>query len=157
MRVALVTGGGRGIGRAIALALGGPDTFVAVAGRTMSHLQSAAVEIESLGGRSLAIEMDVTSESSVADAVARLRDAAGHVDVLVNNAGIGGGEPIAGSDIARWRRTIDTNLTGIYLVTREVTHRMPPRSPARPTTSVAANPWTRCELANIAWRFLNRC
>src|SRR5688500_14779510 len=115
MRVALVTGGGRGIGRAIARALAGPDTLVAIAARTTSQLESAAIDLESLGGRSLTIQMDVTSESSVADGLARLREAAGHVDILVNNAGIGGGEPIAGSDIARWRRTIDTNLTGMYL------------------------------------------
>lgn len=120
MRVALVTGGGRGIGRAIARALGGPDTFVAVAGRTAAQLESTAIDLESLGGRSLAIEMDVTSEASVAAGVRALARAAAHVDVLVNNAGVGGGEPIGGSDIARWRRTIDTNLTGTYLVSREV-------------------------------------
>jgi NAD(P)-dependent dehydrogenase (short-subunit alcohol dehydrogenase family) len=120
MRVALVTGGGRGIGRAIARALGGPGTFVAVAGRTRSQLESAAIDLESLGGRALAVDIDVTSESSVAAGVQQLAEAAGHVDVLVNNAGVGGGEPIAGSDVERWRRTIDTNLTGMYLVTRGV-------------------------------------
>ena len=119
MRVVLVTGGGRGIGRTIARALAGPDTFVAIAGRTRSQLESAAIDLESLGGRALPVEMDVTSDSSVADGVRSLASAAGHVDVLVNNAGVGGGEPIAGSDIARWRRTIDTNLTGTYLVTRD--------------------------------------
>jgi NAD(P)-dependent dehydrogenase (short-subunit alcohol dehydrogenase family) len=125
MRVALVTGGGRGIGRAIARALGGPDTFVAVSGRTRSQLESTAIDLESLGGRALAVEMDVTSEQSVDAGVRELAGAAGHVDVLVNNAGVGGGEPIAGSDIERWRRTIDTNLTGMYLVTRGVVPLMP--------------------------------
>ncbi|MBM3817662.1 MAG: SDR family oxidoreductase [Acidimicrobiia bacterium] len=120
MRIALVTGGGRGIGRAIARALGGPDTFVAVSGRTRSALESSALDLESLGGRALAIQMDVTQEGSVAGAIRDLAGAAGHVDVLVNNAGVGGGEPIAGSDIQRWKRTIDTNLTGMYLVTRGV-------------------------------------
>lgn len=119
MRVSLVTGGGRGIGRAIARALAGPDTFVAVAGRTRSRLESAAIDLESLGGRALPIEMDVTSETAVAAGLHAVAGAAGHVDVLVNNAGVGGGEPVAGSDIARWRRTIDTNLTGVYLVTRD--------------------------------------
>ena len=120
MRVAVVTGGGRGIGRAIARALAGPDTFVAVTSRTRAQLESTASYLESLGGRSLAVEMDVADEASVSAGIAAIRDAAGHVDVLVNNAGVGGGEPIAGSDVARWRRTVDINLTGTYLVAREV-------------------------------------
>ena len=120
MTTALVTGGGRGIGRAIALALAGPDTFVAIAGRTRSQLQATASELERLGGQALAIEMDVTSEASVAAAIDTLRSASPQIDILVNNAGIGGGEPIEGSNVERWRRTIDTNLTGIYLVSRAV-------------------------------------
>jgi NAD(P)-dependent dehydrogenase (short-subunit alcohol dehydrogenase family) len=125
MRTALVTGGGRGIGRAIARALAGPDTLVAIAGRTRSQLQSTAADLERLGGEALAIEMDVASDSSVAEGMRTLRRASPRVDVLVNNAGVGGGESVAGSDVARWRRTIDTNLTGVYLVTREVVGSMP--------------------------------
>lgn len=120
MRVSLVTGGGRGIGRAIARVLAGPNTFVIVAGRTMSFLESTALDLESLGGRALAVKMDVSSEASVEAAVKAAGDAVAHIDVLVNNAGIGGGEEIAGSDTARWRRTIDTNLVGTYLVSRSV-------------------------------------
>ena len=120
MRVAIVTGGGRGIGRAIARALAGADTFVIVAGRTRSALESTASDLESLGGRSLAVEMDVTSEASVSQAMREIQGVVSHIDILVNNAGVGGGEPIVGSDIARWRRTIDTNLVGMYLVSREV-------------------------------------
>jgi NAD(P)-dependent dehydrogenase (short-subunit alcohol dehydrogenase family) len=119
MRVALVTGGGRGIGRAIAFSLSGQDTLVAVSGRTAAQLKRTADEIAQRGGRSLALEMDVTDEASVASAMAALRAQAPRLDVLVNNAGIGGGEPVAGSDVARWKSVIDTNLTGMYLVTRE--------------------------------------
>jgi NAD(P)-dependent dehydrogenase (short-subunit alcohol dehydrogenase family) len=68
----------------------------------------------------LAIEMDVTSEASVVAGVRELVAAVDRIDVLVNNAGVSGGEPVIGSDIVRWRRTIDTNLTGMYLVAREV-------------------------------------
>jgi len=118
-RVALVTGGGRGIGRAIALALGGPDTVVAVAGRTRAQLDDTALRLAELGGRGLAIEMDVLDEQSVDRALHELAEATGRqLHVLVNNAGTGGGEPIADSDVVRWRRTIDTNLTGTYLVSR---------------------------------------
>jgi len=125
MRTALVTGGGRGIGRAIARALTGPDTVVAVAGRTRTQLHATAAELERLGGKALAIEMDVASDTSVAAGMKMLREAASRIDILVNNAGVGGGEPVQGSDIQRWRRTIDTNLTGIYLVTRESIALMP--------------------------------
>jgi len=125
MRTALVTGGGRGIGRAIAHALAGPDTVVAVAGRTRTQLHATAAELERLGGKALAIEMDVASDTSVAAGMKMLREAASRIDILVNNAGVGGGEPVQGSDIQRWRRTIDTNLTGIYLVTRESIALMP--------------------------------
>jgi NAD(P)-dependent dehydrogenase (short-subunit alcohol dehydrogenase family) len=62
--------------------------------------------------------MDVTSEQSVTRAIDTLRADMAQLDVLVNNAGVGGGERVAGSDVERWRRTIDTNLTGTYLVTR---------------------------------------
>jgi ketoreductase len=120
MRVAIVTGGGRGIGRAVARSLAGPGTFVVIAGRTRSHLDSTALDLESLGGRALAVEMDVAQEASVARAMTEISSAVSHVDVLVNNAGVGGGEPVAGSDTARWRHTIDTNLVGTYLVSREV-------------------------------------
>ena len=125
VRVVVVTGGGRGIGRAIAKALAGPDTLVAITGRTTSQLEATARELEGLGGKALAIQMDVTSESSVAGGVRRLKDATRQVHVLVNNAGAGGGEPVEGSDVARWRHTIDTNLTGMYLVTRELLPLMP--------------------------------
>jgi ketoreductase len=120
VRIALVTGGGRGIGRAIALALGGMGATVAIAARTWSQLESTARELENAGAHAIPVEMDVTSDGSIARAVDALRADIAHLDVVVNNAGIGGGEPVAGSDIERWRRTIDTNLTGTYLVTRAV-------------------------------------
>jgi len=118
MRVSIVTGGGRGIGRVVAHAMGGPGTLVAILGRTQSQLESTARELEGLGGRALAIPADVTSEPSVADGIRRVRDEAGYVDVLVNNAGVGGGEPVAGSDVDRWRVVVETNVVGTYLVTR---------------------------------------
>jgi NAD(P)-dependent dehydrogenase (short-subunit alcohol dehydrogenase family) len=119
MKTTLVTGGGRGIGRAIALAMAGPDTLVAVAARTAAQVEKTAADIEQRGGRALALTMDVANEASVAAAMKRLRGATDLLDVLVNNAGVGGGEPVAGSDVARWQRVIDTNVTGTYLVTRE--------------------------------------
>jgi ketoreductase len=115
----LVTGGGRGIGRAIALALADRGTTVAVASRTAAEIDRTAAEIRERGGEALALPMDVTAAASVSGALAALRERGGPIDVLVNNAGVGGGEPIEGSDEAAWRRIIDTNLIGTYLVTRE--------------------------------------
>jgi ketoreductase len=120
MRVSIVTGGGRGIGRAIARSLAGPDSFVIVPGRTTTQLESTALDLESLGGHALPVAMDVTSHDSVRSAVGEIQAVVSHVDVLVNNAGIGGGEPIVDSDPDRWRALIDTNLVGPYLVCREV-------------------------------------
>ncbi len=120
MRTSVVTGGGRGIGRAIAKALGGRGTTVVVTGRTRRDLLSATKEIGVLGGKTLAITMDVSDPKSVSRGMAQVRKAVGRIDVLVNNAGVGGGERVAGSNVARWRKTIDTNLVGMYLVSREV-------------------------------------
>jgi 3-hydroxybutyrate dehydrogenase len=119
MRTTLVTGGGRGIGRAIALAMAGPDTLVAVAARTSAQVDRTAAEIRQRGGRGLGLTMDVTDERSVAAAMEKLRQETDRLDVVVNNAGVGGGEPVAGSDIANWRRIVDTNVVGTYLVTRD--------------------------------------
>jgi ketoreductase len=118
-RNVLVTGGGRGIGRAIALAFAGPGTLIAIASRTPAQLIETAREIEGRGATALALPMDVADAPSVQAAFETLRAAAPALHVLVNNAGIGGGEPIAGSDIDRWRRMLDVNLFGMYLVSRE--------------------------------------
>jgi NAD(P)-dependent dehydrogenase (short-subunit alcohol dehydrogenase family) len=119
LRTVVVTGGGRGIGRAIALAFAETGTRVIVAGRSEGPLRATADDIARRGAHALAVTMDVTSETSVEDAFDRIGRETPRVDVLVNNAGMGGGEPIEGSDVARWKRTIDTNLTGMYLVTRQ--------------------------------------
>jgi NAD(P)-dependent dehydrogenase (short-subunit alcohol dehydrogenase family) len=125
MRVALVTGGGRGIGRAIAIALAGPDTLIAVASRTRAQLEETAAGIRAAGAQAVPLLMDVADEIAVDRAMQELARATTHLDVLVNNAGLGGGQPVAGSDVGRWRRMIDTNLTGMYLVTRAALPLMP--------------------------------
>ena len=115
----LVTGGGRGIGRAIALAFAAPGRFVVVAARTRAQLEETAEEIRRRGAEALALDMDVADERAVEHAFAQLREAVPRLDVLVNNAGIGGGRPIHQTDVAAWRRVIDTNVVGMFLVTRQ--------------------------------------
>src|SRR5476649_1941469 len=103
MPTVLVTGGGRGIGRAIALAFAEPGSTVAIASRTRSELETTGAEIEKRGAKGILLTLDVTDESSVAGAF----NALGKIDVVVNNAGIGGGKPIDETDTASWRRILD--------------------------------------------------
>ena len=123
-RTVVVTGGGRGMGRAIALAFAQPDTHLVIAARTTAQLERTAEEIRAKGGAATAVTMDVADPEAVAAGFARVLAGDGPTKVvpsnvvLVNNAGVGGGEPVAGSDIDRWRRTLDVNLFGMYLVTR---------------------------------------
>ena len=114
----LVTGAGRGIGRAIALAFAQPGNFVAVASRTAAQLEETAAAIRAAGAEAFTLPLDITDEQQIARAFERYRDRSSRIDVLVNNAGVGGGEPIAESSTAQWRRIIDVNVVGTYLVTR---------------------------------------
>jgi 3-hydroxybutyrate dehydrogenase len=120
MRTIVVTGGGRGIGRAVALSFAGPGAHLVITARTASQLNGVAAEIRAKGGEATAIPMDVSDEASVAHGFGTLHGLVRQVDVLVNNAGVGGGQAVQGSEVARWKRTVDTNLFGVYLVTRQL-------------------------------------
>ena len=115
----LVTGGGRGIGRAIALSFAEPGSIVAIAARTRTEIDDTARAIAARGARPIALAVDVTDEDAVARAFDAIRAITPIVDVVVNNAGVGGGQPIDKSDTASWRRILDTNVLGTFLVTRE--------------------------------------
>jgi ketoreductase len=114
----LVTGGGRGIGRAIAVAFAEPGNTVAVAARTRPQLDDAARAIRQRGAGAVVIPLDITDQSAVARAFAELGQQVAGLDVLVNNAGIGGGDPVDKTDPAVWRKVVDTNVWGTFLVTR---------------------------------------
>jgi len=119
-KTVVVTGGGRGIGRAIALSFAEPGVHVIITSRTAEQLEKTAAEITAKGAQATIIPMDVADEESVARGFGELHGLVRDVHVLVNNAGVGGGEIVQGSDVGRWKRTIDTNLTGMYLVTRQI-------------------------------------
>ncbi|MEO8258549.1 MAG: SDR family NAD(P)-dependent oxidoreductase [Acidobacteriota bacterium] len=118
MRTILVTGGSRGIGRAIALAFAEPGSIIAIAARTRSELDASGAAIRDRGADPVLLQVDVTDEGSVAAGFAQLRQASARIDVLVNNAGVGGGLPIDEADSAGWRRILDTNVWGTFLITR---------------------------------------
>lgn len=119
-RVAFVTGGGRGIGRAVSLALGRAGASVVVASRSESAHASVVAEIEAAGGVALGVSCDVTDAASVGRAVAASLARFRQIDILVNNAGTAESEPFVRTDRELWDRMLAVNLTGTYLCTRAV-------------------------------------
>lgn len=119
-RVALVTGGGRGLGREIALALAREGLAVAVAARHQAQVVDAAEAARALGAKALAVVLDVGDPAAVTEAARQVTAALGPVDVLVNNAGIAESASLVKSDLAHWERHLRINATGPYLITREV-------------------------------------
>jgi NAD(P)-dependent dehydrogenase (short-subunit alcohol dehydrogenase family) len=118
--VVLVTGGSRGIGRAIALRLASLGASVAVCGRDPEALAVTVNQLEKLGGRVFSRIADVTQSSDVTSLVERVEAALGPISVLVNNAGIGLFGPAHEKTEADWDRVLNTNLKSVFLVSRAV-------------------------------------
>lgn len=120
-KVALVTGGNTGIGRAVALAYAAEGADVAVAWVAQEPAaRSLVVEIEQCGRRALAVRCDVTREPEVRELVRAVVDRFGRVDVLVNNAGIQKAQPITATSLEDWERMMAVHLRGAFLCCREV-------------------------------------
>lgn len=122
-RVALVTGGGRGIGRAAALRLAAAGHRVALTARTSAELDEVAAEIQAAGGKTLKIVADLSLRESPAQVVAQVEAAWGPVEILVNNAGVGSSanpKPLVEFDDAFWDFTFALNVTALYLLTKRV-------------------------------------
>jgi NAD(P)-dependent dehydrogenase (short-subunit alcohol dehydrogenase family) len=117
-RVAVVTGAGRGIGRAVANGLARVGIAVAVAARTREQVEAAAGAIRTGGGGAIAVVLDVTDAKSVEAAIARIEAELGAVDVLVNNAGIAESAAFTRTGPEMWERHLRVNATGPYLMTR---------------------------------------
>jgi 3-oxoacyl-[acyl-carrier protein] reductase len=125
--VAVVTGGGRGIGRGIALELAGAGAHVAVAARTTTEIRETA---EQAGG--LAVECDVSDRAAVEGLIERVESELGPIDLLVANAGIGLSEPSAWEmEPDDWWRVFEVNVLGVYLCCRSVIPRMIERGGGR--------------------------
>lgn len=119
-QVAIVTGGGSGIGRAVAVALADLGVRVVICGRRTQPLRQTAAGIQAHGGMCVALRADVSKAADVEALVGETRRRFGRVDILVNNAGIGGGGPIHKHAIVDWDRILAVNLRGPFLMARAV-------------------------------------
>lgn len=117
-KAAFVTGGGRGIGRAIALDLAAAGVAVVVAGRNRANLDQVVAEIGTRGGRALALACDVADSAAVDSAVAQARAAFGPILILVNNAGIMASVKFTETDDATWEQILRVNVTGPFFCCR---------------------------------------
>ena len=126
-RVALVTGAGRGIGRAIAEALGKAGATVIVAARSETEIQAVAKHIATAGGRVLALPMDISQEEQIAAGFAGIQERFGQLDVLVNNAGIGRFGPLMDFPSAALKEVTSVNLLGTYGCCQQAMRLMVPR------------------------------
>lgn len=119
-RVALVTGASSGLGVAFAHALAEQGADVAILARRVERLEQVADECRAFGVRCLPVACDVSSEESIKAAVAQVKDEFGRIDVLVNNAGVCEYAPLEDHTTAQWDKVIATDLTSVFLMTREV-------------------------------------
>ncbi len=115
---AIVTGAGRGIGRAISLVFARAGATVVLASRTMEQLETTASEIASIGGKSIPVQADVTDKGAVDRVVASALSETGRLDIVVNNAGVFVWRALEKLEEADWDRILDTNLKASYLMIR---------------------------------------
>ncbi|HYB74836.1 MAG TPA: glucose 1-dehydrogenase [Candidatus Sulfotelmatobacter sp.] len=125
-RVAMVTGGGSGIGRGIALCMAREGADVVIPDVNVAGAKAVAREIQDMGRRAVALKTDVTSEKSVGGMVAKTLKAFGRIDILVNNAGIQAppGMPFTRNAAADWDQVYAVNVKGIFIVTKAVAESM---------------------------------
>jgi NADP-dependent 3-hydroxy acid dehydrogenase YdfG len=118
--VAVVTGAGRGIGKAIAAALAAEGVHVVLAARTAAEIENGAGEIRASGGLATAIRADMTDEKQVVGLVEEALKVNGSVDILVNNAGIGVFKPVVAMQVSEFDAMWNVNMRGVFLATRAV-------------------------------------
>ncbi|UQW97393.1 3-ketoacyl-ACP reductase [Rummeliibacillus sp. G93] len=119
-KIAFITGGARGIGKATAIALAKEGVNVGLLARTEETLKEAVKEIESTGVKAAYAVADVANKQQVEEAVEALTNQLGQADILINSAGVATFASVLEMDPEEWKRIIDTNLMGTYYVTRAV-------------------------------------
>ena len=130
VKVALITGGGSGVGKAAALALAKAGYAIVVAGRRPDPLDAVARKIVGLGNRAIAVQTDVGDPRSVASLFAKTKAAFGRLDLLFNNAGMGApAMPLDEVAFEQWQAVVATNLTGAFLCTQHAFRLMKEQNP----------------------------
>jgi NAD(P)-dependent dehydrogenase (short-subunit alcohol dehydrogenase family) len=123
-KTAIVTGGGKGIGRQMAEALAELGASVVICARNLERCQQAAAELAGLGVRTLGLRCDLRQPADAQAVVDQTVEALGRVDVLVNDAGTAWGARAEDTPLAGWQKVIDVNLTGLFLMTQAVGRQM---------------------------------
>ncbi|TWK42122.1 3-ketoacyl-ACP reductase [Bacillus paralicheniformis] len=119
-KTALITGGGRGIGRATAIALAKEGVHIGLIGRTAANLEKAVEELKAFGVKVSVAAADVKDLTAVERAVQSVKGELGQIDILINNAGIGGFAGFLEQSPEEWENIVQVNLMGVYNVTRAV-------------------------------------
>jgi NAD(P)-dependent dehydrogenase (short-subunit alcohol dehydrogenase family) len=129
-KIALVTGAGTGVGRAVAIALAKAGYSLVLAGRRKEPLEQVAGEINAVGAQALAVPTDVSKRESILSLFSTVKSSFGRLDVLFNNAGIGApAMPLEDLPYETWQQVVATNLTGMFLCTQEAIKIMKSQSP----------------------------
>jgi len=123
-KIAIVTGGGRGLGRAGAIALARAGAHVALMSRTRDQLEEAAAAVEALGRKALVVLADIRSSAEIDAGVRKTVDAFGRIDILFNNAGTNVRKPVVEMTDEDWHTIMETNVKGIFMVGRAVARQM---------------------------------
>ncbi|UPS92720.1 3-ketoacyl-ACP reductase [Bizionia sp. M204] len=117
---AIITGGGRGLGKATALAFANEGIDIAITGRNEAVLKETVLELEALGVKAIYSVFDVSDYESVKNGIKTIINELGSVDILVNNAGIAAFGTLNDMEVDQWAQIIQTNVMGMYYVTKEV-------------------------------------
>jgi NAD(P)-dependent dehydrogenase (short-subunit alcohol dehydrogenase family) len=119
-KITIITGAGRGIGKAISLAFAREGAHLVLAARTQSELETVADQVRSMGQQALVVPTDVTQEEQVKHLVKATTDRFGQIDALVNNAGLGAFRPIYGTHTTNWNNMLAINLTSTFFGVKHV-------------------------------------
>jgi NAD(P)-dependent dehydrogenase (short-subunit alcohol dehydrogenase family) len=130
-RVAIVTGTSRGLGQQFARALAGAGADLVLTSRHREHLREFEAQVQAMGRRTIAVDLDVREHSSIERMAAAADEAYGRIDILVNNAGMNIRKPALEVTWDDWNAILDTNLRGSFFVAQAVARRMVPRGYGR--------------------------